>query len=47
MPVQQFVYRQLMYAVVIQAMMSAVGGIRLGWHKLQRTGGLDALVKER
>ncbi|WP_395104248.1 bifunctional polysaccharide deacetylase/glycosyltransferase family 2 protein [Actinomadura sp. SCN-SB] len=47
LPVQQFVYRQLMYAVVIQSMVSAVGGIRLGWHKLQRAGGLETLVNKR
>jgi len=44
LPVQQFVYRQLMYAVLIQSIITAAGGIRLGWHKLHRTGGLDALV---
>ncbi|MBW8486599.1 bifunctional polysaccharide deacetylase/glycosyltransferase family 2 protein [Actinomadura parmotrematis] len=45
LPVQQFVYRQLMYAVLIQSMITAVGGMRLRWHKLQRTGGLGALVE--
>jgi cellulose synthase/poly-beta-1,6-N-acetylglucosamine synthase-like glycosyltransferase/peptidoglycan/xylan/chitin deacetylase (PgdA/CDA1 family) len=46
LPAQQFVYRQLMYAVLIQSVMTAIGGIRLGWQKLQRTGGLDALVNQ-
>ncbi|MFA1537978.1 bifunctional polysaccharide deacetylase/glycosyltransferase family 2 protein [Actinomadura monticuli] len=46
LPIQQVVYRQLMYAVLIQSMITAAGGIRLGWHKLQRTGGLDALVNQ-
>lgn len=46
LPVQQIVYRQLMYAVLIQSIITAAGGIRLGWHKLQRTGGLDALVSQ-
>ena len=46
LPVQQIFYRQLMYTVLIHSMISALGGIRLGWHKLQRTGGLDALVNQ-
>ena len=33
-----------MYLVLIQSIITAAGGIRLGWHKLRRTGGLDALV---
>jgi len=39
---QQVVYRQLMYLVVVQSMISALGGMRLRWHKLRRTGDLDA-----
>lgn len=35
---QQFVYRQLMYLVVIQSISSACYGIRLRWHKIPRTG---------
>jgi len=38
MPLQQFVYRQLMYLVVIQSVVSALSGIRLPWQKLERTG---------
>ncbi|HEX5541717.1 MAG TPA: acyltransferase [Micromonospora sp.] len=38
LPVQQFVYRQLMYLVLIQSMVTALTGSRLRWHKLQRTG---------
>ena len=41
---QQFVYRQLMYLVVIQSVMSAAAGTRLRWHKLVRTGGIVAQV---
>lgn len=37
-PLQQLVYRQLMYLVVIQSVVSAVLGSRLRWHKLARTG---------
>jgi hypothetical protein len=39
LPLQQFVYRQLMYLVVIQSLVTAASGARLGWHKLERTGG--------
>jgi len=38
LPLQQFVYRQLMYLVVIQSVVSALGGVHLPWHKLERTG---------
>ncbi len=39
---QQFVYRQLMYLVVIQSVASAIYGVRLRWHKLRRTGDLES-----
>ncbi|NKQ58469.1 glycosyltransferase [Amycolatopsis sp. K13G38] len=35
---QQVVYRQLMYLVVVQSVVTAVAGARLPWHKLQRRG---------
>ena len=38
LPLQQFVYRQLVYLVVIQSVVSAVSGIHLPWHKLERSG---------
>ena len=38
LPLQQFVYRQLMYLVVIQSVATAVSGVRLPWHKLERRG---------
>ncbi|WP_037305982.1 bifunctional polysaccharide deacetylase/glycosyltransferase family 2 protein [Amycolatopsis orientalis] len=38
LPLQQFVYRQLMYLVVIQSVMTALAGARLPWHKLDRLG---------
>ncbi|WP_433786183.1 bifunctional polysaccharide deacetylase/glycosyltransferase family 2 protein [Actinomycetospora sp. CA-101289] len=41
LPLQQVVYRQLMYAVLIRSVVTAAGGIRLGWQKLRRTGGLE------
>jgi hypothetical protein len=38
LPLQQLVYRQLVYLVVIQSLASALSGSRLRWHKLERTG---------
>jgi cellulose synthase/poly-beta-1,6-N-acetylglucosamine synthase-like glycosyltransferase/peptidoglycan/xylan/chitin deacetylase (PgdA/CDA1 family) len=39
---QQIVYRQVMYLVVIQSVASAIYGARLRWHKLRRTGELES-----
>ena len=44
LPLQQVVYRQIMYGVIIQSMIMAVGGMRLRWQKLRRVGGLSALT---
>jgi cellulose synthase/poly-beta-1,6-N-acetylglucosamine synthase-like glycosyltransferase/peptidoglycan/xylan/chitin deacetylase (PgdA/CDA1 family) len=38
LPLQQVVYRQLMYLVVIQSITSALLGSRLRWHTTLRTG---------
>jgi cellulose synthase/poly-beta-1,6-N-acetylglucosamine synthase-like glycosyltransferase len=38
MPFQLFVYRQLMYLVVIQSVFAILGGTRLKWHRMQRAG---------
>jgi cellulose synthase/poly-beta-1,6-N-acetylglucosamine synthase-like glycosyltransferase/peptidoglycan/xylan/chitin deacetylase (PgdA/CDA1 family) len=38
LPLQQIVYRQLMYVVLVHSMVTAVTGGRLHWHKLNRTG---------
>lgn len=35
---QRFVYRQLMYAVMIKSVLTALQGIRAGWSKLERKG---------
>jgi cellulose synthase/poly-beta-1,6-N-acetylglucosamine synthase-like glycosyltransferase len=45
LPLQQIVYRQLMYAVLIRSMITALAGIRLRWQKLRRVGGLDVLLR--
>jgi cellulose synthase/poly-beta-1,6-N-acetylglucosamine synthase-like glycosyltransferase len=41
LPLQQFVYRQLMYLVVTQSVVSAIEGRRLRWHRLERTGEME------
>ncbi|GIJ52124.1 hypothetical protein Val02_90100 [Virgisporangium aliadipatigenens] len=38
LPLQQFAYRQLMYLVLIQSVVTALTGARLRWHKLRRAG---------
>jgi cellulose synthase/poly-beta-1,6-N-acetylglucosamine synthase-like glycosyltransferase len=38
MPLQQLVYRQLMYLVVIESAISALLGTRMRWQHLERTG---------
>ncbi|MDL4816808.1 bifunctional polysaccharide deacetylase/glycosyltransferase family 2 protein [Actinomadura opuntiae] len=38
LPLQQFAYRQLMYLVVVQSVVTALLGSRLGWHTIRRTG---------
>jgi cellulose synthase/poly-beta-1,6-N-acetylglucosamine synthase-like glycosyltransferase len=41
LPLQQIVYRQLMYLVVVQSVFTAVYGVRLPWVKLRRTGDVE------
>jgi|tagenome__1003787_1003787.scaffolds.fasta_scaffold20977537_2 cellulose synthase/poly-beta-1,6-N-acetylglucosamine synthase-like glycosyltransferase/peptidoglycan/xylan/chitin deacetylase (PgdA/CDA1 family) len=41
MPLQQIVYRQVMYLVVVQSVFTAVYGVRLPWVKLRRTGDVE------
>lgn len=38
LPLQQVVYRQLMYLVVFQSSVTALLGSRLRWHRIARTG---------
>ncbi|MFE6712011.1 bifunctional polysaccharide deacetylase/glycosyltransferase family 2 protein [Streptomyces sp. NPDC057695] len=38
LPIQQLVYRQLMYIVLLQSTITALTGGRLRWQKLRRTG---------
>lgn len=44
LPLQQIVYRQLMYLVVIQSVFTAFAGTRLRWHCVERYGTLRAPV---
>ena len=39
---QRFAYRQLMYSVVIRAVGAALGGLGIGWGKLERSGRVKA-----
>ncbi|MFJ4778851.1 bifunctional polysaccharide deacetylase/glycosyltransferase family 2 protein [Streptomyces sp. NPDC088762] len=41
LPFQQFVYRQLMYLVVIQSVFTAIAGSRLRWQRMERYGSLQ------
>ncbi|MEU8524989.1 bifunctional polysaccharide deacetylase/glycosyltransferase family 2 protein [Streptomyces sp. NPDC048629] len=38
LPLQIVLYRQLMYLVVVQSVVTALLGSRLRWHRMQRTG---------
>lgn len=46
LPLQQFVYRQLMYLVVIQSVATAILGNRLRWHRMHRTGSAGAQLAQ-
>ncbi|MFD4715692.1 glycosyltransferase [Streptomyces sp. NPDC058430] len=41
LPLQQILYRQLMYVVLLQSWITALTGGRLRWQKLRRTGRMD------
>ncbi|MFB7944466.1 bifunctional polysaccharide deacetylase/glycosyltransferase family 2 protein [Kitasatospora phosalacinea] len=45
LPLQQVVYRQLMYIVLLQSTITALTGGRLRWQKLRRTGEVAAPVE--
>ncbi|MFJ3643561.1 glycosyltransferase [Streptomyces sp. NPDC090108] len=42
LPLQQILYRQLMYIVLLQSWITALTGGRLRWQKLRRSGGVSA-----
>ncbi len=37
-PVQNFLYRQFAYAMALKAVLRALRGVRLGWHRVERLG---------
>ena len=41
LPLQQFVYRQLMYLVIIESTISALVGARASWKTIPRTGDVE------
>ncbi|MFC5062060.1 glycosyltransferase [Actinomycetospora atypica] len=43
-PVQQVLYRPLMYAVLVRSLLAAVMGGRVRWQRMQRLGALRALM---
>ncbi|MBO4205150.1 glycosyltransferase [Micromonospora echinofusca] len=45
LPFQQLVYRQVMYLVVVQSVVTAMLGNRLRWQRMVRTGEAAALVR--
>jgi len=46
-PLQQLVYRQFLYLVVIQSVVTALVGSRLRWHRMARTGAATAVLAAR
>jgi len=43
---QRFLYRQLMYAVLLKSIKTAISGIRAGWGKLERKGTVELSAPE-
>jgi len=41
MPLQQLVYRQLMYLVVVESVLTAIQGSRLHWRPIARHGEIE------
>ena len=44
---QRFVYRQIMYAVVLRSVQMAIGGLRAGWGKVERRGTATSAAHRR
>jgi hypothetical protein len=40
---QRFLYRQLMYAVLLKSVKTAISGMRAGWGKLERKGTVEVI----
>lgn len=43
---QRFLYRQLMYAVLLKSLKTAISGMRAGWGKLERKGTVELATVE-
>ena len=43
---QRFLYRQLMYAVLLKSLKTALSGMRTGWGKLERKGTVELAAAE-
>jgi cellulose synthase/poly-beta-1,6-N-acetylglucosamine synthase-like glycosyltransferase/peptidoglycan/xylan/chitin deacetylase (PgdA/CDA1 family)/spore germination protein YaaH len=44
LPLQRFVYRQMMYYVILKSIITAIKGTRVGWGKLDRRGTVSTPV---
>ncbi|MET0235755.1 MAG: glycosyltransferase [Kibdelosporangium sp.] len=44
-PMQQLVYRQLMYVVLAQSLAAALSGIMVRWQRMHRNGALEAMAR--
>ena len=44
LPLQQFVYRQLIYVILVRSLITAMTGVALRWQKLHRTGAAAAHI---
>jgi cellulose synthase/poly-beta-1,6-N-acetylglucosamine synthase-like glycosyltransferase len=47
LPFQLIVYRQLMYLVTVQSVVTALTGMRLRWHPVARTGAAQEVLQVR
>jgi cellulose synthase/poly-beta-1,6-N-acetylglucosamine synthase-like glycosyltransferase/peptidoglycan/xylan/chitin deacetylase (PgdA/CDA1 family) len=45
LPLQLVVFRQLMYLVVIESVVTALVGSRLHWHRVERTGEVEVVAR--
>jgi cellulose synthase/poly-beta-1,6-N-acetylglucosamine synthase-like glycosyltransferase/peptidoglycan/xylan/chitin deacetylase (PgdA/CDA1 family) len=45
LPLQSFVYRQLMYLIVLQSAASALQGLRLRWQHVERSGDIEVATE--
>jgi cellulose synthase/poly-beta-1,6-N-acetylglucosamine synthase-like glycosyltransferase len=46
LPLQRFVYRQMMYYVILKSIVTAIKGTRVGWGKLDRRGTVSTPIEQ-